>query len=330
MLHYFPLEPLEQRYTKHLHKDITNYLQKNNINFVSYEPNINTDEIRTGAFLDANRTIMYKSEQIRMFAEQIEKGNVMSGDTLFFSDLQFPGIESIPYMCFFNKIELDIRGIYHAGSFTDTDYVRRMERWMKHFEEIVFDISNTVYVGSHFMKKELTERRIIDRNKVVVTGLPLDSSLVEFRKNTNVQKENIVVFNGRMDDEKQPNLFRLLEVYFGNKRKDWQFINTGKLKLPKKEYYELLAKAKIVVSFALQENFGYGIREAVYLGCIPVLPKRLVYKEAFDELCLYEHFDECWYKVDDFMDNYNEIMVDFRSTDILSVNDGIFKTWFGK
>jgi len=60
-------------------------------------------------------------------------------------------------------------------------------------------------------------------------------------------------------------------------------------------YVELLRQADIVVSTAIHEFFGVSIVEAIYAGCFPVLPHRLVYPEmipdAYHDTCLYEDFD---------------------------------------
>ena len=53
-----------------------------------------------------------------------------------------------------------------------------------------------------------------------------------------------------------------------------------------------MAKSKVVVSYALQENFGFGVNEAVSLGCVPVLPNRLVYPEIYPKEYLFNTFDE--------------------------------------
>lgn len=44
-------------------------------------------------------------------------------------------------------------------------------------------------------------------------------------------------------------------------------------------YRELVATSDVVVSCAVQENFGVGVVEAVAAGCVPVLPDRLAYPE---------------------------------------------------
>jgi len=47
----------------------------------------------------------------------------------------------------------------------------------------------------------------------------------------------------------------------------------------KAAYYRWLQRGSVVVSTALQENFGIAVVEAVRFGCLPLLPKRLVYPE---------------------------------------------------
>ena len=60
------------------------------------------------------------------------------------------------------------------------------------------------------------------------------------------------------------------------------------------EYRDLLYQADIVVSAAQQEFFGIAVLEAMYCGCVPVLPQRLSYPELLPE-ALYRH---CLYAQD--------------------------------
>ena len=63
--------------------------------------------------------------------------------------------------------------------------------------------------------------------------------------------------------------------------------------LPSREaYLEWLGRGAVVVSTAIQENFGISVVEAAAAGCHPLLPNRLAYPEvipaAFHEECLYD------------------------------------------
>ncbi|MCK9430151.1 MAG: hypothetical protein M0R17_09125 [Candidatus Omnitrophica bacterium] len=289
---YVPLERLDMRYTSHLDDDITTYLNDNNIQYIRIYPDIDiAAEPPDGLFLNPGFTTKFKSLQLAEIARLYETNSIQNDDVFFFSDLWFPGIESIAYMNYFYKKETKITGIIHAGSFTDTDFIRDCERWAKNFEDIIFDISSDIYVGSNFIKRDIVKKRIVNPEKIKITPFPYHNHLGRY--NITNEKENIVIFNGRNCDEKQPWLFVELEKQIKNCISDVKFINTQKLKLPKEEYYKLLNKAKVIVSFALQENFGFGILEATYLGCNPVVPNRLVYPELYPVDFLYNNFTEC-------------------------------------
>ncbi len=64
----------------------------------------------------------------------------------------------------------------------------------------------------------------------------------------------------------------------------------------REEYYALLDAADIVVSTAIQENFGIAVMEAIAAGCAPILPDRLSYPRlipaAYHSTCLYRSDDE--------------------------------------
>lgn len=60
------------------------------------------------------------------------------------------------------------------------------------------------------------------------------------------------------------------------------------------DYWKLLQSCDVVVSTAIQENFGLAVVEAMLAGCIPVLPARLSYPElladALDSISTGSHF----------------------------------------
>ena len=70
-------------------------------------------------------------------------------------------------------------------------------------------------------------------------------------------------------------------------------------------YHRWLARGRVVVSTARQENFGLAIVEAVRHGCLPLVPRRLSYPEiipgAFHDLCLYDTQSECVRRLEDIL-----------------------------
>lgn len=61
------------------------------------------------------------------------------------------------------------------------------------------------------------------------------------------------------------------------------------------EYYEWLSRGTVVVSTAIQENYGISVIEAIRMGCFPLLPRRLSYPEILPE----EFHDACLYDTED-------------------------------
>jgi len=318
MLIYAPLEHLDSRYTTHLDRDIIDYLDENMLIYHYLDPKVINKGIINGSFLDSDNTVYRQFTQFNEFISLLlkrKKFDMGKDYTLFTTDLWNFSLLAVPYLNYFSGYNIKIKGVLHAGSFTDTDFVRDMERMYKGFEEILFDITDTIYVASDFIKNDVIKKRIVDPNKIVVSGLPIDEKGLNLPK---VEKEDIVIFNGRNVDEKQPYLFEIMK-----EKLPYKFINTQQKNYTKEEYYNLLNKSKVVVSFALQENFGYGIQEAVKLGCVPVLPNRLVYPEIYPKQNLYNTFEESIQKVKDAIEGNLSCPIPKIKT-----NKEIFKIWF--
>ena len=66
-------------------------------------------------------------------------------------------------------------------------------------------------------------------------------------------------------------------------------------------YAQLLLQSDIIVSTAIQENFGLSVVEAVMAGCYPLLPSRLSYPEimprAYHKKHLYKNEDDLYQKL---------------------------------
>jgi glycosyltransferase involved in cell wall biosynthesis len=243
--------------------------------------------IENGAFLDSEGTNYFKASQIQRIAEAFKAGRVEHDDVFFVSDLWFPGIEAIPYMAMFRGIRVHVWGVMHAGSWTDTDFVRALKSWARHIERGWLDMAAGVFVGSEFHRQDIIDKgRIADPTKIHATGLVFDTEdVLAYGK----EKRDLVVFAGRLDDEKQPWLFDEMQRRIGN---GVEFIKTYEQKLTKADYFDLLSQAKVIFSAALQENFGYAVLEACTLGATPVVPDRLAYTEMYPEQCRYKDMDE--------------------------------------
>ncbi len=87
--------------------------------------------------------------------------------------------------------------------------------------------------------------------------------------------------------------FQVLPKEFIHAKEEFsdEILHFGYLK-SRDDYLRCLRASDIVVSCAIQENFGIAIVEAMHAGCFPLLPKRLSYpeliKSKFHDSCLYK------------------------------------------
>lgn len=306
-IHYFPLEPEPMRYSEYLDEQITNHFHANACQVYRYETGLSFEQkaskLPAGQFLNAPKTIFWKMRQLAQLAENYRTGVVQDGDTVFLSDLWCPGIEAIRYLDFFTQKRVRLIGLLHAGSYTDTDFVRQLERWAGPQENVWFDIFDRIIVFSEFHRRDVLQKRLISADKIIVSRLPIQVDRIKLLSKD--KKSPTVVFNGRLCDEKQPHLFQKLEhdvrdvlvrtrcPFYG----DLKFVSTQLNQFTKEEYYQLLGQSAVAVSFALQENFGIAMIEAAVAGCVPVVPNRLAYPEFYKADNLYADWDDCVQKV---------------------------------
>ena len=279
-----PIESLEERYSKDWNEWIPSFFESNNIEYETIWGSELTNKIEQGAFLDVIGTNYYKSFQIHEICYQIYKGNVKDGDVFFFNDLWFPGLETLAYIRNALGLKFKIAGVLHAGTWDKHDFLsaKGMTPWAEHLENSWFEFIDMIFVATGFHKKLIVRNRKVAPYKIKVTGLPI----YDIHSDTSVTKENIVVFPHRLDEEKHPELFDKLAntLKETEQYKDWQFIKTKEVCNTKKEYYDLLNRSKIAVSFADQETWGIAMQEALFAECIPFVPGKLSYQELYCEL----------------------------------------------
>lgn len=275
MIWHLPLEQYEERYTEQWYRWFDKELKDSGKHFTTIEGKQLTSTIDEGSVLDACGTNYYKMTQLASLIEHIRAGHVKDNDTIFFADLWFPGIESLQYIRDVTGRKFKITGIFHAGTWDKADFTYRtgMRDWAKFIEAGWLSFIDTIYVGSEFHKEIIghyASSIVKIKANIIVTGLPFEAD--EVNRSVGVSKRNIVVFPHRLDPEKRPDLFDLLYQVPG-----WQFVKSKEVTKSKEEYYQLLGKSKIAVSFAEQETFGYAMLEALANGCYPVVINGLSY-----------------------------------------------------
>ena len=166
--------------------------------------------------------------------------------------------------------------------------------------------------------RECIHREIIE-DKCAVLPVGIDLQRLDEAKCLGAQlfpevRDPILLWNHRWDFDKNPESFfelcadltrdglnfklivcgEQLDVenkIFAQARKDFseQILHWGYVQDPQ-DYAALLWRADLVPVTSKQDFFGISIAEAIYCGCVPLLPKRLAYPEVFNVSCFSDFF----------------------------------------
>ena len=304
---YIPLENLPQRYTEMMNNAIYPKVD------ISLYPKIEIDkQIKRGQFLDIVNTCKFKAAQLQMIADLFNENKVKDGDAFLVGDIFFPGIEMIKYMAELMEINVRVYGINYAGRADKTDFVQNLSHWADASEAGYHFICDGIFVGSDDHKWNVVDHFGLNHKTVYTTGLVWDLKYMqEFHEELGyVTKEDFVIWPHRWCEEKGIHEF----LWFAkNTNKKIVITSSGPkkdlgIKLPKnveyranltkKEYFELMAKARWYLSTAYQETFGYTIQEAIFFGCNIMVPDRACCPEMVPECNVYQSIDEVDYMFD--------------------------------
>ena len=299
MLYYIPIEPYETRYTADWIKDYEETFDKLGVSYTTILGKTNSSTVTNGGVLDACGTHLYKFNQLQELITRIQNKQIVDGDILFFADLWFPGIESLFYIRNMLNVKFKICGIFHAGTYDYADFTYRngMRNWGRHLETCWFSEIDQIFVATEFHKRLLWSNSDKIRgllSKVTVTGLPFFGERLRMKYGTEKAPENILVFPHRTDAEKHPEMVDELVSWLRDRGVDFVPVKTILETNSRDEYFKVLAKSKVMVSFADQETFGYSTLESMALGNIVIVPNRLSYTETVPEEFRYNTKQECF------------------------------------
>lgn len=301
---HVPIEPYPTRYTADWIQQFEKEFGDAGLEFITVLGNQVVNTIQNGSVLDACGTHIYKFSQLNVLMQMINDGKVTKDDVIFFSDLWFPGLESLFYVRNITGIDFKIAGIYHAGTWDPYDFTSRtgMRSWGQHVELSWLHGVDMIFVATQWHKDLIIMNSgSFDKDKIFVTGIPFYSKELAEKYPLPEKKQDLVVFPHRLDIEKHPEKFdRLAKKY-----PQWRFVKTISTTQNRDEYFKMLAQAKVMISFAEQETFGYSTVEAMALGCYVIVPNALSYRETVPENCRYSSEKEIPELLEQFMASPN-------------------------
>lgn len=287
-IHLLPIEPFEERYTEQWYRWWKTGLEQEG-HTVNIIDGIDVGERKGGEWLDPTKTWIWKGRQLENLARAFHDQTIKDGDVILSLDMWNPCLTGALYMRDTADIKVKIGAFYHAGASDPNDFLARkgLRKWALNTERGWVKGIDFILCGSDFAGKMLKRNlslHDLEGAEIYPTGYPIyrseivkDINLVPFNK-----RERIVVFPHRLAPEKQPHLFKVLEHKYKERFGDdgTKFIRTRDVCNNKKEYYQLLAKSKVSISFAKQETFGIAQQEAASLGCWLLNPMCCSYPEV--------------------------------------------------
>ena len=318
MIYYFTLESLKSRYTHQLStKWMPNAFDKVGADWTSVDGNYEQGDVKVGMVLDAVGRGIYSMNQCKYFLELIQQGKIKDGDTIYLQDYWTPGIESIFYALDLYKINVKVYARCWAQSVDEFDFTYNMRHWMRYYELGLDEKLSGIFVGSTINRDELKQAGF--KTPIHVTSLPINYDEIYSYVGKDIEKEKIVVSSSRLDWEKNPMFMMEVAKKFLNQSKDYKWIFTtsaselrsndqfivDKLKqlsnendrfiiktnMDKKDYYELLSKAKIQFNSALQDYVSFTLLEATTFDCDICYPRFKSFPECVPSDRLYDPFD---------------------------------------
>lgn len=301
---FVPLERIKTRYCDQWYRWFQrDFKTFEKLDVITVMGGAGATKIKTGEWLDVYGTNRFKAQQMAKIVRLLEKHRGRN-ITIFFMDLWFPGLEALFYIRDLAQQPLQIKGIVHAGSYSPGDLLnRKAQSWAWMFERGWFENVDEIFVGSDY-HKELIEQEV-DKGcciKITVVPFPVYTNL----KLRLVKKENLVVFPNRLNFERQANKFPVLRLMFLSRHfelaRQTQFVSSHLACKTKRQYYNLLSRAKAVVTFPMNENFGIAVKEAENLGAVAVVPNKFAYPEHHE--CLYETLEQAADKLASIIKNH--------------------------
>lgn len=309
------LESLHERYTEQWARRIPIAFDAAGYDVFVVKGKPLEETVKVGTFLDINSTTHFKWTQLQLISELFHSGQVQNNDVFFFYDTEFWGMEAVRLLAQMNGRNIKIASFLHAASYTIEDAFQIASHYQKYTEVGWIAACDAVFVGSNYHKQAVIDRRLKPlqathlSEKLIVTRNPV---FVDEYPVFDVPKQKRALLTNRFDAEKRPGATLALFKQLKEKYPDWTFVVTtgrqelrpaengalelamqmvqaGQLEvltgLTKAQYHEELAKASLMVTHSIEENYGYCIAEAIHYN-VPVIAREgLSHEEMLPSSC---------------------------------------------
>ena len=324
-IHLVDIEAVDTRYTKQWKEYLPKQLQRATNENVKVISGGETPQATTpGAFLNFGGTNVYKSKQLETIGEMFCNGQIKDEDYFLYTDAWNPTVIQLRYMAELLGVNIQIGGLWHAGSYDPHDFLGRLigdKPWVRHAEMSMYECYDDNFFASDFHIDLFTDTMMdnydVDMDKAIRVGWPMEYLKNSLNSYKGMEKKDLILFPHRIAPEKQVDIFRDLK----ERLPQYEFVVCQEQALTKNEYHNLLGEAKIVFSANLQETLGISWYEGALVDAIPMVPDRLSYSEmALPEFkypsawtedydAYLHHRDKVVAQIVNYMENHEDLLV---------------------
>ena len=219
-------------------------------------------------FAPAAQSVLFEMEQIKQYLSlKLEKD-----DILLLNDLSFPGFFST---VLFHKRPSKCFAICHATSKNKYDYFVEMRSVKYPIEKSTARLFDKIFVATKYHADKL------NWSNLAIQAFPLPPF-----KGAQLDKRYDIVSVSRPGKQKRNHQLETQLQYDLHKHIVTPIVTTWR------EYYNFLAKSRILLITAKEETYGYQVIDAIANNCIPIAPNALSYPELLSKDYLYNTYNE--------------------------------------
>ena len=261
---FIPQYPAKLRYQEWWYTEIPKQFRNLGWDVLVVDGNKDTDDRDESLFSPITKSIKFELEQLKQFTDL----KVYPDDVIFLADISFPGFFANSFV--YKKTD-NIYAFCHATAKNRYDLFESFRDVKYTIEKSQANLFKTIFVGSQYHKDKLGWQN----TKVVYLPMPPFSG-------KELEKEYDVVSVSRPTKQK---VDLELEKFLENEL-DIKIVRPTNLN-SWDDYYEFLAKSKVLFISAVEDTFGYQIIDAILNKCIPIVRDCCAYKEIISEKYMY-------------------------------------------
>jgi hypothetical protein len=233
-----------------------------------------------GSFSPVDKSIEYEMQQIRDYMNLPLKDD----DTLFLSDISFPGIF---INALYHKRPKRMYAYCHGTSKNCYDYYAPLRKQKFMVETGHSKLFDAIFIGSYYHQNKLRKWY-----NTVVVGVPENPyvkhipSLKRHHLISSVARPSIQKVNNKLEKEIQ--------------RRTGIKINRGVFNTWE-EYSRFLSNSKLLLITSKEDTFGYTVLDAIQCGCNVIAPNKLAFRELLDREFRYDNIDDLHEKINNIL-----------------------------